>query len=218
MRRWRGGPRGFAWGSLVAVSLAVVLGALAPAPASAGKNLTLQTARGAVHGGGPIQLESSNLAFETPIWNLECATDELVAELIDNSATKDLGRLTSGAFRGGEAGGACRTSSALGPATVTLGGLPGPVVFTGKGRAELKGVRKVSLVFSFLGAGGIECDFQISKLKGTFTPGGPLALATEAQRFKAQGSLSAPACPRGATLSADWTVTSEGEAVEAVLG
>ncbi|HUH82070.1 MAG TPA: hypothetical protein VLZ06_12165 [Solirubrobacteraceae bacterium] len=163
-------------------------------------------------------MDDSNLTFATPVWNLECASTELAAELTGNGAVKDLGQLTSGTFRGTEPGNACRTSSSLGPAGVTLGGLPGPVAFTSKGRAELKGIKKVSLEFSFLGAGGIECTFQISKLKGTFTPSGRLQLATHGQRFKAKAPLNSPVCPREATLSADWTVSSGGEVVEARLG
>lgn len=210
--------RGLRRGPLLFISVAVCIGAVAPGSASAGRDLTLQTAAGAIRGGGAIQLQSTDLSFATPVWNLECTTIELGAELTDNGAVKDLGQLTSGAFRGGEPGGACRTTSALGPAAITVGGIPGRLVFTDRGRAELEGVKKLTLLFSFLGAGGLECNFKISKLKGTFNPNGPLGLATQAQRFKTIGSLSAPVCPREANLSAGWSVSSAGETVEAHLG
>ena len=89
-------------------------------------------------------------------------------------------------------------------------------MFTSKGVNEAKG-KKVAFVSTFPDAGGPKCTFEASKVKSSFTIGGPVVILTIKQKFKANKKVSSPQCPKEGTLTGDWTVTSGGETVTSEL-
>ena len=134
----------------------------------------------------------------------------------NNDAKKDSGTVTAEKSSGGEPGGLCKTTTPFGATEISVANLPWTDMFTSKGGNEVKG-KKVSFTSTFPGAGGAKCTFEASKVKSSFTIGGPVQLLTSKQKFKASKKLSNPQCPKEGTLTGHWTVTSGGETVTSEL-
>ncbi len=203
--------------SLVGLLL-VALGAMIASNAFAkgATNLTLSTAKGALAAGATVKAESSNLIFETSAGNLECTTNILEGTVANNGSKKDNGSITKETSTGGEAGGLCKTTTILGPTEISTSNLPWADEFTSKGVNEVKG-KKVSFTSTFPNAGGAKCIFEASKVKSSFTIGGPVKITTTKQKFKANKSLSNAQCPKEGTLSGEFTLSSGGETVSSEL-
>ncbi len=188
--------------------------------ASKPTNLTLKTAKGAITSGEKIKASSSNLIFETGSGNLECSNNVIEGPAGTNDTKKDTGEITREESTGNETVGSethlCKTTTILGSTSITTSNLPWTDIFTSKGVNEAKG-KKVSFTSTFPSAGGAKCTFEASKVKSSFTIGGPVVIKTVKQKFKANKKLSNAQCPKEGTLSGEWTVTSEGETVESEL-
>ena len=87
---------------------------------------------------------------------------------------------------------------------------------TTKGVDEVKG-KKVSFTSVFPNDGNATCVFEASKVKSTFTPGGPVTIVTNKQKFKLNKKTSTPVCPKEGTLTGTFKGTSGGETVESEL-
>lgn len=201
--------RKFVLSGLLVGALCLLISAMA---FGAKAGLTLKTAKGAVTTGQEIKAESTNLIFETSVGNLECSKNVISGPAGNNGSSKDKGSITAESSTGGEAGGACKTTTPLGAATITVEHLPWEDIFTSKGVNEAKG-KKVTFVSSFEG-GSVKCTFEASKVKSTFNIGGAVTITTSKQKFKANKKSSGSACPKEGTLTGTWAVTSGGETVE----
>jgi hypothetical protein len=197
----------------------LALGAVFAAVASATAKptlLTLKTAKGVLATGAAIKAESSNLIFVTSAGNLECSTNVLTGTVTKNNETKDTGSVTAESSTGHETDNECKTTTPLGPAEIKSSGFPWPITFTDKGVAEVKGTKKVIFTSVFPGA-GVTCVFEASKVKASFTIGGPLKITTSNQVFKANKKTSGAACPKEGKLSGEFSLTSSGETIESEL-
>ena len=177
--------------------------------------LKLKTAKGELGVGAQVVAESSDLIFETSAGNLECTSNVLTGTLSKNNAKKDEGKIEKEVSTGGEPGGLCKTTTPLGPTSITTSNLPWSTDLTTKGIDEVKG-KKVSFVSTFPNE-GIKCTFEASKVKSTFTIGGPVVIHTVKQKFKANKKTSGAGCPKEGTLSGTFQGTSGGETVESEL-
>ncbi len=201
--------RMFVVAGVVAAALCLTIAAMAFAKAG----LTLKTAKGPVATGQEIKAESTNLVFETSAGNLECTKNVISGPAGNNGSSKDKGSIEHEESTGSEPGGLCKTTTPLGPTSIAVEHLPWEDIFTSKGVNEAKG-KKITFVSTFPNAGGLKCTFEASKVKSTFTIGGPVVIHTAKQKFKANKKTSGTGCPKEGTLTGEWTVTSAGETVE----
>jgi len=178
--------------------------------------LTLKTAKGELAIGAQVVAESSDLTFETSAGNLECTSNVLSGTLSKNNAKKDEGKIEKETSTGGEPGGLCKTTTPLGPTEISTSNLPWLTVLSSKGIDEVKG-KKVSFTSTFPNEGGLKCTFEASKVKSTFTVGGPVVIHTVKQKFKANKKTSGAGCPKEGTLTGTFQGTSNGETVESEL-
>jgi hypothetical protein len=185
--------------------------------ASAKTVLTLKTAKGALAPGAELKAESSNLVFVTSSGNLECTSNILEGTVENNGAAKDKGSVTKESSTGEEAGGLCKTTTGLGPASIESSGFPWPIEYTTKGTSSLKGSKKVTFTSTFPGAGGAKCTYEAAKVASTFNTSGVITQTTTNQVFKANKKTSNPACPKEGKLSGSFKLFSGDEAVEAEL-
>jgi hypothetical protein len=198
--------------SMVAAVLAVSVSAAAGS--STPKNLTASTAKGPLVAGQEVKGVSTNLTFVTAAGNLECSSNVIVGTEKTNGAKTIEGTITEESSTGEEPGHKCKTTTPLGAAEIKATGFPWPTKFSYKGVNEVKGTKKVSFTSVF--SGGVTCTFEASKVKSTFTIGGPARIHTNNQVFKTS-KTSNPACPKEGKLSGEWTLTSDGETVESEL-
>ena len=75
----------------------------------------------------------------------------------------------------------------------------------------------MSFTSTFPNAGGAKCTFEASKVKSTFTIGGPMVIHTVKQKFKTNKKISGAQCPKEGTLTGTFHGTSNGETVESEL-
>lgn len=201
--------------SLVAV---FAMSAVVVSGASAAATLKLKTAgAGVLPVGAGLVASSSDLVFVTAAGNLECSSNVLTGTVALNSSSKDKGNITEESSTGEFEGGACKTTTPLGPALITASGLPWPTEFTTKGTSTVKGSKKVTFTSVFPLAGGAKCVYESAKVGSTFTVGGALTLTTSNQVFKVNKKTSNAACPTEGKLSGHFAVTSGGEPVETSL-
>jgi len=198
--------------SLVAV---FALAAVFVGSASAKTVLTLKTAKGALTAGQEIRAESSDLVFVTSTGNLECTSNILTGEVTVNNAAKDKGTVTKESSTGGEAGGLCKTTTGLGPASIVSSGFPWPIEYKTSGASQIKGTKKIAFTSTFPGAGGAQCTYEAAKVKSTINTSGVITQTTTNQVFKANKKTSNPACPKEGKLSGTFKLFSGSEAVEA---
>ncbi len=177
--------------------------------------LKLKTAKGELTTGSEVVAESSDLIFETSAGNLECTSNILKGKLSKNNSKKDEGAIESETSTGGEPGGLCKTTTPLGPTSISVSNLPWSTDLTTKGVDEVKG-KKVSFISTFPNE-GIKCTFEAAKVKSSFTIGGPVVIHTVKQKFKANKKTSGAGCPKEGTLSGTFQGTSGGETVESEL-
>ncbi|HEX7609997.1 MAG TPA: hypothetical protein VF380_04915, partial [Solirubrobacteraceae bacterium] len=152
-------------GLLLIAVLAV--GIMAAGSASAAKEkpvVKLSTAAGPLVAGQEIRASSSDLVTVTAAGNLECSSNVLTGTLTINNAVKDKGSITSEASTGEEGGGACHTTTVLGPAVISATGFPWPLELNTKKQMTLKGTKKVIFTATFPAAGGVECNLEGSKI------------------------------------------------------
>jgi hypothetical protein len=204
--------------SIVALfAMSALLATSASAKEKPKKLLTMKTAKGPLAAGAALTASSSNLKFVTSAGNLECSSNIIEGEAKTNNATKDTGPIKGEKSTGSETvegkSGACKTTTPLGATLISVNNLPWSDTFTDKGGNEVKG-KKVSFTSTF--AGGIVCIFEASKVKSSFTIGGPVKITTANQVFKAS-KASNGACPKEGKLSGEFSVTSGGETVESEL-
>src|ERR1700712_2995653 len=122
---------------LSAVAVLAMSAVVVPA-ASAATTLTLKTAgKGALKAGDPVKGDSSNLIFVTSSGNLECSENELAGTVSVNGSTKDKGSITSEKSTGAEGGGACKTTTPLGPALITSEHLPWSIELLSSGNMKV---------------------------------------------------------------------------------
>jgi hypothetical protein len=191
---------------------AIVLGAAFASSASA---VLMETVRGMYNTGVHIGL-GMTLIFATTAGNIECSNATLNGTLLTNGAKTVKASITEASFAGEEAGGACKTTTPFGPATITTRGFPWAEQFKSNGAAMFKGTKKVVFEAVFPAAGGASCTFESSKVAEAFTPGTPtepqpLVLTVAGQKFKLNKKTSNAACPKEGTLSGPISVTGEGE-------
>jgi hypothetical protein len=197
----------------------LALGAIFAAVASATAKptlLTLKTAKGVLATGAALKAESSNLIFVTSAGNLECSSNVLTGTVKKNNETKDEGSVTEESSTGHETNNECKTTTPLGPAEIKSSGFPWPTIFTDKGVAEVKGTKKVIFTSVFPSAGAT-CTFESSKVKASFTIGGPLKIKTTNQVFKINKKTSTSVCPKEGKLSGEFSLNSSGETIESEL-
>ncbi len=187
------------------------------AGAKGSSTLKLKTAKGELATGAEVVAESSDLTFETSAGNLECTTNILKGKLSKNNSKKDEGAIESETSTGGEPGGLCKTTTILGPTEIKTSNLPWSTNLTTKGIDEVKG-KKVSFTSVFPNDGNATCVFEAAKVKSTFTPGGPVEIVTNKQKFKLNKNASTSVCPKEGTLTGTFKGTSGGETVESELG
>ncbi len=177
--------------------------------------LKLKTAKGELVAGQEVVADSTNLTFETGSGNLECSSNILKGKLSKNNNKKDEGQIESETSTGNEPGGLCKTTTVLGATEIKTSNLPWLTVLTTKGIDEVKG-KKVSFTSIFPDSNAT-CVFEAAKVKSTFTPGGPVTIVTNKQKFKLNKKASTPVCPKEGTLTGTFTGTSGGETVESEL-
>lgn len=166
--------------------------------------------------------DASDLALNTAIGDVECASNVLTGDLTANEGTKlDTVSFSEESSTGEEAEGDCRTTTGLGRAAVSAGGLPWQTELTTKGKTVIKGTKEVLMTVTLPEAGGAKCQFTSKKVTGSFTPGPageptPLKVAISEQRFTLNKKFgeNSPKCPTEAKLSATLAFTSELETVE----
>lgn len=201
--------------SLVAVfAIAAVFSGTAFAKA---KVLTLKTGAGALASGAELRAESSNLVFVTSAGNLECTSNILTGTVTTNNATKDKGSVTKESSTGGEAGGLCKTTTGLGPASIESSGFPWPIEYKNTGASSIKGTKKIAFTSTFPAAGGAKCTYEAAKVASTINTSGVVTQTTTNQVFKANKKTSNAACPTEGKLSGEFKLFSGSEAVEAEL-
>jgi len=183
--------------------------------ASAKTVLTLKTKAGPLAPGAQLVAESGNLVFVTTTGNLECSSNVLTGTITTNASTKDKGTVTKEESTGLEGGGACKTTTGLGPATIVSSGFPWPIEYKTKGASSLKGTKKVVFTSTFVDAGGAKCTYEASKVASTINTTGVVTQTTTNQVFKANKKTSNAACPKEGKLSGSFKLFSGGEAVEA---
>ena len=194
--------------------LAVAAFAVLPAMAAAA-TVTLHAGGVELPAGSPLVGESSNLVFKTAVGNLECSSNVISGELTSNKKTTIAGSIETGSFTGLEGGGACHTTTPLGPALITASGLPWPLTFKSNGTSTVKGTSAIVFTAFFPGA-GVTCVYKATKLAATFAFNeAPMIDTVTGQVFKWVKAESNPLCPTEGELSGEFAVTSGGEAVEA---
>lgn len=199
--------------AMSAVAVNSVSAAAKPKPV-----LKLVTAKGDLAVGAELKASSSDLVFVTSAGNLECSSNVLTGAItVNNNASKDKANITAESSTGEFEGGACKTTTPLGPALITASGLSWPAEFTNKGTSTLKGTKKVVFTSVFPLAGGAKCVYESAKVASTFTVGGATELTTSNQLFKYNKKLSNAACPTEGKLSGHFAVTSGGETVETLF-
>lgn len=201
---------------LVVVAMFALTALVGTAVASAPKNLTLKTAKGALAANAQVTGSSSNLIFKTSAGNLECSKNVIEGTVGNNGGKKDSGSITKESSTGEEAGGLCKTTTPLGIAKIESKNLPWSIVFTDKGVAEVKG-KKVAFTSVFPNGGNATCTFETSKVKSSFAIGGPVKITVAKQKFKINKKISTSVCPKEGTLEGEFSVTSNSETVESEL-
>jgi hypothetical protein len=206
--------------SIVAV---FAMSAVVASAASAKIVLTLKTSSGTLKAGDPIKADSSNLIFVTSAGNLECSENELTGTVTTNGEVKDKGSIAAEKSTGAEGGGACKTTTPLGPALIASSKLPWSLELLASGKGKVKG-KKVTFTSTFPAAGGAQCAFEASTVNTTFPrlkpkkgeklTFGPLILTTTAQKFKLNKKTSNAACPTEGKLSGEFSMTSAGKTIE----
>jgi len=200
--------------SLVAV---FALAAMFASGASAKTVLTLKTAKGALAPGAQLVASSSNLVFVTSTGNLECSSNVLTGTVKVNGAAKDTGTVTEEASTGLEGGGACKTTTGLGPAVITSSGFPWPIEYKTTGASSIKGTKKIVFTSVFVDAGDATCVYEAAKVASKINTSGVVTQTTTNQVFKANKKTSNAACPKEGKLSGEFSLTSDGEVVSAEL-
>jgi hypothetical protein len=196
--------------------------AVAASSASAATRLVLKTSSGNLKAGDPVKGDSSNLIFATSAGNLECSENELTGSVTVNEAVKDKGTITGEKSTGAEGGGACKTTTPLGPALITAEHLPWSLELLSSGKAKVK-AKKVAFKSVFPAAGGAICTFEASTVNATFPrlkpkkgqelEGPALVITTTGQLFKLNKKVSNAACPESGKLTGDFALTSSGKAI-----
>lgn len=193
--------------------IALLAFAAVPAAASAAKVDIVNAATGKkLANKSEIKGESSNLKFKTEAGTLECSKSVVTGELKNNNKENITGTITTASFTGEEAGGLCKTTG-LGPAKIVPTGLPWTIVFTAAGTTTIEGTPVVDFEAEFPAAGGLKCDFQSSSVADSFEfEKSPLIDTISKQTF----TSSSPGCPTTGELNGSFTLTSKGEALEAL--
>ncbi len=196
--------------------LSVAVLALSAVLASSASAVLFETAAGMYGTGGHIHLGMGNFALATARGTIECPNSVLNGTLLTNGGKTVKASITEASFTGEEEGGACKTSTGLGPAVITAKGFPWPEQFKSTGAAMFKGTKKVAFEVVFPAAGGASCTFESSKVAEAFTPGTPsepqpLVLSVPGQKFKLNKKTSNPACPTEGTMSGTINLSGEGE-------
>jgi len=170
---WRGMKRTRI--AVLCIAVVCALGAAgAPSALAKAKVLELRAGEGPIPSGGEVELAAGAFKFESTTGTTECEAAIFAGTLTTNSATKDVGSLTSATFQREEPekGGHCTTEGAAYPAApvASAGGLPWTVTFRNNYQFEIvaKPIR-----FELSGAEG-SCAYEAKKLKGTYsiTPSG----------------------------------------------
>ena len=185
--------------------------------ASKGKGVVVKTEKGVLGGGTPIEAVSHNAKLVTTAGNIECTAINLPGMLEETSASIDTGKFTAGAFSGEGEGGACSSTTGLGPAQVSAAGLPWSLSFSINGLVEVKGTSQVTVTSVFPTAGNATCIFESKALKGAFNVGGQMAISLSGQVLKRSKKGSNPACPSEGRLSGSFALNSEGQPIEASI-
>ena len=163
--------------------------------------------------GGTLNGGPSEVVLIAGGLNTLCKSMVLSGTLTANAVKKSIFSVSEGTL-GGEEGGTC--ISELGPASITLSGLPWKAEFTAKGTVTIKGTKKVIATESVPSA-GVSCVYEAAKLSGGFETLLPAAVSIKEQSFK-KGKKSSGACPATARINAILNLTtSEGDQLEAEL-
>jgi hypothetical protein len=208
--------------------LAIVLGAIGASSASA-IDLRLTTAAGPLAKGQEIKLSSSDLLWVSSFGNFECSENVQTGTISENPDEKGAesgnvkGSVTEQRSAGGEAGGACNTTSPLGRVLISFSGFPWSLKFLSSGKSSLKGNPKLVWTQTYPDAGDAVCTYEASTFAGTFPKllpkkgeslVGPAMVVTNSnQLFKLNKKVSNAACTDSVEISGDWNVTSRGETV-----
>ena len=179
-------------------------------------NLTLKTAKGELAAGAEVVAESTDLIFETsvgkPRMHQQHPEGDAVEEQLQEGRRGDRQRASTG----GEPGGLCKTTTPLGPTEITTSNLPWSDRPEHQRHRRSQG-QEGQLHLDFPNEGGLKCTFEASKVKSTFTIGGPVVIHTAKQKFKANKKTSGAGCPKEGTLTGTFKGTSGGETVESEL-
>lgn len=183
-------------------------------PLKSPSGLTLKTPKGPVAAGQVLEAFSSNLIAQTAAGDVECEENVFAGPLTNNSSSTDNASITTAISQGNfETPGACKTS-ALGGAFVQWAGLPWSAAFSSKGKFQIGG-NSIDYTVTFPAAGGASCEYVATLLSGTNTTSGPLQFTIQKSPFKLAKKSAAAECPTAGTLSGSFTVSSQGEQVEA---
>ncbi len=195
--------------------MAAVPAARKPLAAAA---LTLKTkGKGALAPGAPLEAFSSNLIEETAAGNLECTENAMFGTLSNNSGVSDNATINAAISAGNESiPGACK-SSAAGPVLVQWGGLPWAAALSAKGKTLVKNnLLTVSAEFLALPPGENTCTYATPVITATNSTSGPVTITLTKQLFKFKSGTTS-ACPPAASTSGTFSLSSQGEPVEAEI-
>jgi hypothetical protein len=207
---------------LYATSIPVIaVLAFVVAPSSAFATVTIQHSTGtkeALKSTNPIEGSSSNLVFEfekSKTNTLKCEENKISGQVVTNGTDPATAKLTAASFT--NKGGAKCSSSVLGEVTVKAENLPWLLSMTATKKEGTVKSEAAGSSITFVGVFPTrECTYSASAVAFKFnTKEAPLTFTISEQRFNLTASKGS-ICPEFGDLNGTFTITSNGEALEAI--
>jgi hypothetical protein len=170
--------------------------------------------------GAEVKVASTNTVVTNTAGNLECSEVAMTGTVKTNEAKNDELSLATVAWTGAEAEKECKSTSASGPAKITVIHAPWINALTDTGSTRIKASEKDPAIVEEFPKNSEKCEYYADSFKGKFKigkAGAPEAITETIEKLalKVQKRESTSTCPATAKLSGTFTVTSGTEAVEA---